>query len=165
MKKRDSDEKISAERAARGGPAKALRILKRAGVGQPPMTGDDLLMHKRVRLIKTAKTSEPASSIDEQLRFAIAHKRLIQVTYDGHVRVLEPHDYGIQKKATRLLAYQVRGGSAHANTGGRGWKLLNISKIEACSVLDDRFPGSRASNQQHLVWDQVFARVDEIPQS
>ena len=88
------------------------------------------------------------------------------MTYDGHVRVLEPHDYGIQKKATRLLAYQVRGGSAHANSGGRGWKLLNISKIEACSVLDDRFPGSRArSNQEHLVWDEVFARVDEIPQS
>ena len=166
MKKRDSDEKVSAERAARGDPAKALRILKRAGVGQLPTLGDELLMHKRVRPIKTAKTSKPASSIDEQLRFAIAYKRLIQVTYDGHVRVLEPHDYGIQKKATRLLAYQVRGGSAHASNGGRGWKLLNISKIEACSVLDDRFPGSRArSNQEHLVWDEVFARVDEIPQS
>ena len=129
------------------------------------MAGDELLMDKRVRPIETAKTPKPATSIDEQLRFAIAHKRLIQVTYDGHVRVLEPHDYGIQKKAPRLLAYQVRGGSAHANSGGRGWKLLNVSKIEACSVLDDRFPGSRArSNQEHLVWDEVFARVDEIPQ-
>jgi hypothetical protein len=167
MKKRDSDAKVPAERAARSDPAKALlRILKRAGIGQPPMAGDELLTDKRVRPIKTAKTPKPATSIDEQLRFAIAYKRLIQVTYDAHVRVLEPHDFGIQKKATRLLAYQVRGGSAHANKGGRGWKLLKLSKIESCVVLDETFHGSRArSNQEHLVWDEVFARVDEIPQS
>jgi hypothetical protein len=165
MKKRDSDEKVSSERAARGDPAKAIRILKRAGVGQPPMLGDELLMDKGVRPVKTAKTIKPITSIDEQLRFAIAYKRLIQVTYDAHVRVLEPHDFGIQKKATRLLAYQVRGGSAHANNGGRGWKLLKVSKIESCVVLDETFHGSRAlSNQGHLVWDQLFARVDEIPQ-
>jgi hypothetical protein len=31
-----------AERAARGDVKQALRILKRAGVGQPPMPGDEL---------------------------------------------------------------------------------------------------------------------------
>ena len=157
-------EEYFAERAGRSDPAKALRILKRAGFGQPPMAGDELLMDKRVRPIKTAKPTKPATSIDEQLRFAIAYKRLIQVTYDGHARVLEPHDYGIQKRVPRLLAFQVRGGSAHANNGGRGWKLLKVSKIESCVVLDETFHGSRAlSNQDHLAWDQVFARVDDIP--
>lgn len=154
-------EEYFSERAGRSDPAKALRILKRAGVGQPPMAGDELLMDKGVSAVKTAKTTKPANSTDEQLRLAIAYKRLIEVRYDGHMRVLEPHDYGIQKGSQRLLAYQVRGGSAHANNGGRGWKLLKVSKIESCVVLDETFRGSRERpNQEHLVWEQVFARVE-----
>jgi hypothetical protein len=35
-------EEYFAERARRGDVRKALRILKRAGVGQPPMAGDEL---------------------------------------------------------------------------------------------------------------------------
>jgi len=57
MKKRDFAEKVSAlrteqyfaKRAARGDVTKALRILKRAGVGQPPMPGDELPNGKRHR--------------------------------------------------------------------------------------------------------------------
>jgi hypothetical protein len=95
------------------------------------------------------------------LRFAIAHKRLIQLTYGGYLRVIEPHDYGVQKGTPRLLAYQIRGGSSHAKGGKYGWKLLKVSKIEACAVLEESFPGSRAqSTQEHLVWDQIFARVE-----
>jgi hypothetical protein len=154
------NSKYSAERAARGDIAKALRVLKRAGRGQPPLAGDELPVDKRGRAPK-AKIINPTGSIDEQLRFAIAHKRLIQITYGGHVRVLEPHDYGIQKGTLRLLAFQIRGGSLHAKGGRYGWKLLSLSKIEACTVLDDDFPGSRArSTQEHLVWDQLFARVE-----
>ena len=138
----------SAERAERGGVAKALRILKRASVDQPPLAGDELPI-------------DIPESLDVQLRFAIAHKRLIQLTYGGHVRALEPHDYGVQKGMLRLLAFQIRGGSSHAKGGKYGWKLLSLSRIEACTVLDDRFPGSRArSTQEHLVWDQLFARVE-----
>jgi hypothetical protein len=106
------------------------------------------------------KTINPGDSIDEQLRFAIAEKRLIQASYGGYVRVLEPHDYGVQKGTPRLLAFQIRGGSAHPGSGAHGWKLLTISRIEACAVLEERFPGSRArSTQEHIVWDKVFARV------
>jgi hypothetical protein len=35
-------EDYFAERAAKGDPKKALRILSRAGVGNPPMPGDEL---------------------------------------------------------------------------------------------------------------------------
>jgi hypothetical protein len=45
-------EEYFAERAGRGDVRKALRILKRAGVGQPPVEGDDLPApsgRKRVR--------------------------------------------------------------------------------------------------------------------
>lgn len=153
-------EEYFAERAARGDIAKALRILNRSGIGQPPLAGDELPRSKRSRPPK-AKSTIPTGSVDEQLRFAIAHKRLVQLTYGGHVRVLEPHDYGVQKGMLRLLAFQIRGGSFHAKGGKYGWKLLSLSKIQACTVLDERFPGSRArSTQEHLVWDRLFGRVE-----
>jgi hypothetical protein len=151
-----------AQRAARGDIGKALRILKRAGAGRPPLLGDELPPDRPSSSTKArTATVNPDDSIDQQLRFAIAHKRLIQLTYGGYLRVLEPHDYGVQKGTPRLLAYQIRGGSSHAKGGKYGWKLLKIPKIEACAVLEESFPGSRArSTQEHLVWDQIFARVE-----
>jgi len=42
-------EEYFAERARHGDVRKALRILKRAGAGQPPMTGDELPVERRPR--------------------------------------------------------------------------------------------------------------------
>ncbi len=42
-------ESYIAERAARADVPKALRVLKRAGVGRPPMKGDEMLETKRKR--------------------------------------------------------------------------------------------------------------------
>jgi hypothetical protein len=99
-------------------------------------------------------------SIDEQLRFAIANKLLIQASYGGGVRVLEPHDYGVQKGVQRLLAYQVRRTGGAPGRAITGWRLLDVSKIGDCVVLDETFPGSRGGSRlHHYKWDEVFARV------
>lgn len=45
-------EEYFAERAARGNVAKALRILKRAGAGKPPVAGDELSTVRRSRSAK-----------------------------------------------------------------------------------------------------------------
>jgi hypothetical protein len=101
-----------------------------------------------------------AAASDEQLRFAIAEKRLIQFTYLGALRVAEPHDYGVYQGVTRLLAYQLRGSSSRA-TSARGWKLLDVAKIIGCTVLNETFAGSRGeAHQRHYVWDVLYARVD-----
>jgi hypothetical protein len=42
-------EEYFAERARRGDVRKALRVLKRAGAGQPPITGDELPVERRPR--------------------------------------------------------------------------------------------------------------------
>jgi hypothetical protein len=100
------------------------------------------------------------SSIDEQLRFAIANKRLIQVGYRGDLRIAEPHDYGLQHGAANLLIYQLRGSRRAPGSRTRGWKMLNVSKIDTCLILDETFPGSRGqSGQHHFDWDVVYARV------
>jgi hypothetical protein len=119
-------------------------------------------MHDR----HSTEGSTPVSlsgSNDEQLRFAITRKRLIQLEYDRRTRIAEPHDYGVKNGTRKLLVYQL--GAATATRPGRkperGWRLLEVSKIQECSVLDPTFGGSRGqSSQRHIVWDELFIRVE-----
>ena len=105
--------------------------------------------------------SRTKASLDTQLRFAIANKRLIQFTYDRAVRIAEPHDYGMRDGSPKVLAYQRRK-AGRQSQDVRGWRWLDASKIEECVVLDDTFSGTReAADQQHHDWDVLFARVDE----
>ncbi len=94
-----------------------------------------------------------------QIRFAIANRRLVEVCYGGTTRVAEPHDYGIQHGRERLLVFQLRGPARPGHTPV-GWRLLEVTKIEAFTVLEDVFEGSRGqSYSAHLEWDAVHARV------
>jgi hypothetical protein len=96
-----------------------------------------------------------AGSIDEQLRYAIANRLLVQIVYDGSTRLIEPHDYGVQSGATRLLAFQRR-----RSGGAPGKSLFELSKIQSCIVLVDTFRGTRGDPaQDHYVWDVLHARV------
>ena len=146
-----------AERAERGDVQKALRILKRSGVGNPTVPGDESPSGARGRQAVRRKQS----SLDEQLRFAIAHKRLIQFSYAGAQRVAEPHDYGVQNGVVKLLVYQrLASETGTLRHGAKCWRLLDVSKIADCSVLDQDFKGSRgAQHQRHQAWDVVYARV------
>jgi len=95
-------------------------------------------------------------TIDEQLRSAIAGKRLIQIRYSGTVRVVEPHDYGIKNGKHMLLAYQLQPRKSAAE-----WRLFDVSKIAECCVLKETFRGSRgAPDQLHHAWDTLYARVE-----
>jgi hypothetical protein len=98
--------------------------------------------------------------IDEQLKAAIEGKRLIQVTYHGTARIAEPHDYGVQHGTTKLLVFQLREAEGGVGRGARGWRLLDVSKIERWIALDETFRGSRGqAHRHHLAWDIVYARV------
>ena len=99
-------------------------------------------------------------TIDSQLRFAIANKRLIRLTYESAVRVTEPHDYGLRNGLPKLLAYQRQKGGRN-DRAVRGWRSLDISRIQDCIVLEDSFSGTReAADQRHYHWDVLYARVD-----
>ena len=97
------------------------------------------------------------TTIDAQLRLAIANKRLIQFTYNNEPRTAEPHDYGQRKGSDQLLVYQRKKGSQHVT----GWRSLEVSKIERLVVLDDSFRGTRSEpKQDHVDWDVLYARVE-----
>ncbi|MCA1586308.1 MAG: hypothetical protein LC791_16555 [Acidobacteria bacterium] len=121
---------------------------------------DPSLKKRRAQAASHTDGGNRSGSMDAQLRFAIANKRLIELGYHGTLRVAEPHDYGVQKGATRLLIYQLRSSGPTRRTSVSGWKLLSLSKIDGCTVLDETFLGSRGrSHQSHYVWDVVYARV------
>jgi hypothetical protein len=106
-----------------------------------------------------ASIAGPLSSLDYRIRFAIAHRRLIEVIYKRTARLAEPHDYGKQNGLDRLFVYQLRG-PAKPGHSPVGWRLLDVAKIESLVVRDDEFPGSRgADHDSHLDWDEVYARV------
>lgn len=101
----------------------------------------------------------PLSSLDYRIRYAIAHRRLIEITYRRRSRLAEPHDYGEQRGSDRLLIYQLRG-PARPGHSPAGWRLLDVAKIESLTVLDEQFDGGRGTPQQdHHQWDEIYARV------
>lgn len=101
-----------------------------------------------------------SAPIGEQLKFAIANKLLLRVSYNEAARVVEPHDYGVQKGREKLLAYQLRRIAGSPRRDVSGWRLLDIEKIGDCEVLDETFRGSRGdSHQRHYKWDLLYARV------
>lgn len=102
---------------------------------------------------------EHRESFDEQIRFAIANRRLVEVRYSRASRVAEPHDYGLLKGVTRLLVFQ-RHGPHRPGHVATGWRLLDVPKLEALGVLDETFPGSRGdAYRDHYLWEIVYARV------
>jgi hypothetical protein len=106
------------------------------------------------------RTGPASEGLDQQLRLAIAQKRLVEVRYHGLARIVEPHDYGRHKGVDKVLVYQLRKGGGQHRTD-LGWRSFEIAKIEGCRVLDETFPGSRGhDHEHHLAWDIVYARVD-----
>jgi hypothetical protein len=96
-------------------------------------------------------------NLDEVLRLAIEHKRLLRLRYRDKDRIVEPHDYGIQNGSTKLLAYQIGGSSS-----GRlpNWRWLETDLISNVDLLNQTFPGGRPTpSGQHHKWDKLFIRV------
>lgn len=73
---------------------------------------------------------------------ALEWRRLLQLCFEGHYRIVEPHVYGCDAQGRDLLlAYQLSGGGGHDN--GTGWRLLDLSKVKSTKVLDMEFAGPR----------------------
>ena len=96
--------------------------------------------------------------VDERLRFAITNKRLVKLIYNESLRVVEPHDHGVQKGVARLLAYQQQ--SLGPKKSERGLAIVRCCEDRRACRSGGVFKGSRgASHQNHHVWDVVYARV------
>ena len=92
---------------------------------------------------------------DPTIAEAIARKQLLRITYDGYIRDVEPHTYGIDKKSQcALVAYQIRGGSRSGEY--IGWKTFRESEMHALSILDETFATPRHGYRRN---DPAFASI------
>ncbi|AJP49426.1 MAG: hypothetical protein FD187_356 [bacterium] len=86
---------------------------------------------------------------------AIRTRKLLQFSYDGHPRTVEPHTYGIDGKGHQALrAYQVRGGSESGEYVG--WKLFHVAEMRGTAILNQGFTGPRNGYKKG---DKAFARI------
>ena len=98
--------------------------------------------------------------VHESICDAIITRHQARFTYQGKSRIVEPHDYGIQKDRARLLTYQLGGESSSGPLPD--WRWFDVAKISDFQVLKKTFPGNRpAPSGRHHQWDKLFARVGE----
>lgn len=77
---------------------------------------------------------------------AIENLSIIEFYYDGELRVVEPHCYGITTAGNEgLRAYQIAG---YSSTGKLGWKMYDLGKADNLNVKDENFQGPRSGYQQ-----------------
>ncbi|MFV2016265.1 MAG: WYL domain-containing protein [Candidatus Heimdallarchaeota archaeon] len=80
--------------------------------------------------------------MNSQICDAISNKQVLEFSYDGHFRKVEPHTLGVSTKGNDLLAaYQVSGGSKKGKIPD--WKQFNLDKIESLNVLEETFDAPR----------------------
>ena len=102
--------------------------------------------------------SQPANPLLWQ---AIEERRLIRLRYKNRERIVEPHDYGVQKGKEHVLVYQRRMSGRVPGRKPVGWRMFDVALIERCAVMEETFEGSRgAANQHHYAWDVLDARVE-----
>lgn len=89
---------------------------------------------------------------------AIAARKLVEFTYHGRRRVVEPHDLGVHRGVTQLLAYQVRGGS---KSGGiPEWRRFDVDEIGNLTLKEQSFFVPReAWIRNKPQWDYAIAAV------
>jgi predicted DNA-binding transcriptional regulator YafY len=94
--------------------------------------------------------------LHKPLYSAIENKRLVRFKYQNKERIVEPHDYGIDKGVARLLAWQIGGRS---NGSLPDWRKFDVGKMEEFEVLDRTFLGNRNVSGKHHQWEKIFIRV------
>ncbi len=88
---------------------------------------------------------------------AIRNRKLLRFGYDGHLRTVEPHAYGTDRKNRNLLrAYQVAGGSESGEF--IGWKLFREDEMVAITETSDTFTGPRPDYKRG---DRAIQRIIE----
>lgn len=89
---------------------------------------------------------------------AIQSKNLLQFSYHGNVRLVEPHLLGVHDGVTQLLSYQVGGYSRSGRIPE--WRRFDVHEMTGLQVLTETFAGPRERNIfRNSDWDRVIAVV------
>jgi len=93
------------------------------------------------------------------IRSAIENKELIEFIYRGHVRISEPHVYGMKGGKRQILVYQIGGLTSSGKLPD--WRRINLDEISGLKVIKGQnFAGYREYHAtDHNEWDTIIASV------
>lgn len=85
-----------------------------------------------------AEEGSAEAGCSELLRRALAARRMVEFSYHGHVRRVEPHALGrATEDRPALLGWQAAGGSA--SEPPPGWRTFLLAEIEQPTLLREKF--------------------------
>ena len=83
---------------------------------------------------------------------------MLQFSYDGKIRVAEPHVLGMSNGIVQLLTFQTGGFSSSG--GLPDWRRFDVNNIHMLSILPQTFQGQRRPPAgRHSHWDLVYLIV------
>lgn len=86
---------------------------------------------------------------------SIEHRHLLQFTYEGFFRIIEPHMYGSDATGKDLLCgFQIAGTDGLGKRNG--WHKFEVSKISDLACLPTKFPGPR---HPYRLASKTFKRI------
>lgn len=89
---------------------------------------------------------------------AIENQNVIEFYYEGELRVVEPHCYGVTTAGNEgLRAYQIDG---YSSSGKLGWKMFDLGKAEDVIITEDSFDGPRKGYKRgDKGMDEIYAQL------
>lgn len=73
---------------------------------------------------------------------AIGNQNVINFYYEGELRIVEPHCYGMTTAGNEgLRAYQTGG---YSSSGKFGWRMYDLGKADDINIIDEQFDGPRS---------------------
>jgi hypothetical protein len=107
---------------------------------------------------QTLHTEATAPTAAERLVRAVLERRMVDLTYEGQHRVVEPHLVGIHQAGEAILSgFQTGGFSRSGDLPG--WRTFIIAKIESVEPREDSFEPRLDYNRAAPVMTEVFARA------
>jgi hypothetical protein len=86
--------------------------------------------------------------VNEELARVVQEHRVVVFMYDGLLRTVEPHAYGLSSAGHELISgYQTAGFSYSSEQPG--WRLYRVDRISAFSPTPYTFPHTRPGFNPH----------------
>ena len=86
---------------------------------------------------------------------AITTQSLLSFSYHGHLRVVQPHTYGIDRKGHKALrAYQTGGTSGSGRIPA--WRIFHEADMHALATLQEKFAGP---HHEYKHGDEAFSTI------
>jgi hypothetical protein len=106
-------------------------------------------IHKAGQLVRLAKEfpRQPpslaaqfaAAAKEKTIIDALHNRKVLEFSYDGQPRIVEPQSYGLSKKTNQLLMRGYQRGGASASGYTRGVRLFDVAKISRLRQTGEQF--------------------------